>query len=94
MRFGLRGGGIFLAFPAILPASLTLIEKKEDTDRAVGDIKGAVLGSAGLLLFAAVVHFGIARLGVLALAAAVAAWLLVSLSLYLLVRRTRWFSRG
>ena len=52
MRFGLRGGGIFLAFPAILPASLTLIEKKEDTDRAVGDIKGAVLGSTGLLLFA------------------------------------------
>ena len=29
--FGPRFGGLFLAFPAVLPATLTLIEKKEGT---------------------------------------------------------------
>jgi hypothetical protein len=94
LRFGARAGGIFLAFPAILPASLTLIEEKEDTERAVADIKGAALGSVGLLVFALVVHFGTERLGVLALPAGAACWWLVALALYLLVRRNRFFIRA
>jgi hypothetical protein len=33
IAFGPRVGGTFLAFPAILPASLTMIEKKEGSSR-------------------------------------------------------------
>ncbi len=37
MRFGPRVGGLFLAFPAILPATLTLLEKKEGKTKACAD---------------------------------------------------------
>ena len=50
--FGPRAGGLFLAFPAILAASVTLIEKKERNRAGVHDIKGAVLGAVGLTAFA------------------------------------------
>ena len=42
---GDRMGGILLAFPAILPASLTLIERKEGRRIAAIDAMGAILGS-------------------------------------------------
>ena len=45
-------GGMFLAFPAILPATLTLIEQKEGTDQARMDAQGAVAGGLALALFA------------------------------------------
>jgi len=67
-RFGPVIGGIFLAIPAIFPASATLIEKHEkeknisrkgsDGASAVGqkkvgfDAEGAALGSIGLIAFA------------------------------------------
>src|SRR5207302_11081889 len=40
MVVGPKFGGLFLAFPAILPASLTLIEKKEGTTKAWADASG------------------------------------------------------
>ncbi len=43
--FGNRIGGLFLAFPAILPASLTLIEQKEGRRQAEGNAVGAVIGA-------------------------------------------------
>src|SRR5205807_8914229 len=43
---------VLLAFPAILPAALTLIERREGTSRAVSDVRGAVAGAVGLVLFA------------------------------------------
>ena len=46
--FGPRFGGLFLAFPAVLPATLTLIEKKEGTTKAWADASGGVLGAIGL----------------------------------------------
>lgn len=60
-------GGLFLAFPAILPAGLTLIQKHErERKQRVGlagvrrgrqaaaiDAMGAALGSLGLIVFAA-----------------------------------------
>lgn len=68
-KFGPGIGGLFLAFPAIFPASATLIEKHEKKKQeAVGlngaargrvaasiDAAGSSMGSIGLLVFAFVV---------------------------------------
>ncbi len=65
-RYGPAFGGLFLAFPAIFPASLTLIEKHEkrkgerkgaaadaQAKRAAGsDAEGSAIGSIGLFVFA------------------------------------------
>lgn len=86
--FGSEIGGALLAFPAILPAALTLVEKDEGHGSAVHDIGGAVFGGIGLIAFAAV---GAVLLGTvnapLALLGAMVAWVVVSLSLYV-VRAT------
>jgi len=49
---GPRFGGIFLAFPAILPATPTLIEKEESKRKAKDDDIGSILGAAALVAFA------------------------------------------
>jgi hypothetical protein len=78
--------GMFLAFPAILPATITLIEKREDTAEAVMDVQGAAIGACALLPFAAVAGFLLRRTGaLLSLTAALIAWILVSLTGYLAV---------
>jgi len=65
-KFGPAVGGLFLAFPAIFPASATLVEKHEQQrkqqkglsgvdrgkDAAALDAAGASLGSIGLIFFA------------------------------------------
>ncbi|HVH89731.1 MAG TPA: DUF3147 family protein [Terriglobales bacterium] len=65
-KFGPAVGGLFLAFPAIFPASATLVEKHEQEkreqkglhgaergrDAAALDAAGAAMGSIGLLMFA------------------------------------------
>ena len=71
-KFGPGIGGLFLAFPAIFPASATLIEKHErEKKESVGlngaargrsaaslDAAGSSMGSIGLFVFAFVVwHF-------------------------------------
>jgi uncharacterized membrane protein (GlpM family) len=48
-------GGLFLAFPAILLASLTLVAKEEGGHRAREDARGAALGALGLIGFGIVV---------------------------------------
>jgi len=64
-RFGPAFGGLFLAFPAIFPASATLVEKHEREKKkragishsirgrqaAALDAAGAAMGSLGLALF-------------------------------------------
>jgi len=60
-KFGPEIGGLFLAFPAIFPASASLIEKHEREKkgnqhgrRAAGvDAAGAAMGCIGLMAFAA-----------------------------------------
>ena len=47
-------GGVMLAFPAILAASLTLIEEEEDARDAREDARGGIVGACALTLFAAV----------------------------------------
>jgi hypothetical protein len=68
-RFGPTFGGLFLAFPAIFPASATLIEKHgREKKRKAGiinttrgrqaaalDARGAAIGSIGLACFASLV---------------------------------------
>jgi hypothetical protein len=79
-------GGLFLAFPAILPASVTLIEQKESTGKAADDIEGATIGALGLAVFAVVTGTVLRHTtAVLALIAATAAWLVTSVALYLVI---------
>jgi hypothetical protein len=86
MKFGPKLGGVFLAFPAILPASLTLIEQKEGSEPAAIDSVGAVLGAIGMIAFAVVVSLWVVGLGpILALAIALVVWLVVAVALYALV---------
>ncbi len=83
-----RVGGFFLAFPAILGASLTLIEEQEDSAEAREDCRGAVVGGLAMVVFAAVVALTVERMsGALALALAAAAWLAGALCGYLIA----WF---
>ena len=68
-KFGPSFGGLFLAFPALLVASATLVEKhererfegkglqgqKRSTQAAGADTAGAAMGSLGLMAFASFV---------------------------------------
>ena len=88
--FGATAGGMFLAFPAILPASLTLIEKKEGPEAAIDDIDGAILGAGALGGFALVAGVGLRRFSAaLVLPAALATWLGASLIAYVVVELLR-----
>jgi hypothetical protein len=82
--FGPRIGGVMLAFPAILAASLTLIEEQEDSAEAREDARGAVIGGAALGVFAAVAAVLFGHLGGAAvLALATLAWFVSAFLLYL-----------
>jgi hypothetical protein len=86
MKFGPVVGGIFLGFPAILPASLTLIEKKEGKEQASIDSVGAILGAIAMVGFAIAVIVLAGALGVVpSLVIALAVWLVVAFVLYAIV---------
>lgn len=71
-------GGLFLAFPAILPASLTLVSQHDGRRRAIEDARGGQLGSVGLIGFAGVVWATATRWSPVAvLLAAILAWLAI-----------------
>jgi Protein of unknown function (DUF3147) len=93
-RYGPVFGGLFLAFPAIFPASATLVQKHEtekkreagviDNDRgrkaAALDARGAALGCVALACFAAVVWRVLPRWNAgVSLTAALAVWLAIAL---------------
>jgi hypothetical protein len=85
--FGARAGGVWLAFPAILPAGLTLIERKEGRHQADRDVRGSVLGALGMVAFAIAVYVMVPLLGGLgAVLVALVVWLVVTLGLYLGLR--------
>jgi hypothetical protein len=96
-RYGPVFGGLFLAFPAIFPASATLIDKHEkEKKRQAGifkttrgrwaaalDARGATSGSIGLVVFA----FAVWKLlpitnAILTLIAALAIWLILSVAIW------------
>jgi hypothetical protein len=81
--FGPRVGGLFLAFPALLPASLTLIKRHDGRSAAAQDARGALLGSLGLTSFAVVLWATLAwRAPWLSLSLALLAWATVSAGLW------------
>jgi len=88
---GPKAGGLFLAFPAVLPATLTLIEKKEGTARAWADASGGVLGAVGLAAFAFTAVLLLPWNPVAALLLALVAWALVAGGLYFLFRASGLF---
>jgi Protein of unknown function (DUF3147) len=102
-KFGPGIGGLFLAFPAIFPASATLIEKHETQKKekegreapergreaASIDAAGAAMGSVGLLAFALLVWKFIAHYNPwLVLVAAALIWLMVSVLLWRIRKRS------
>jgi len=83
LAFNARVGGILLAFPAILAASLTLIEQQEDSVDAREDARGAIAGGFALAVFAAVAAVSFGHLaGALVLALAAVAWMVTAGVLY------------
>jgi hypothetical protein len=101
-KFGPAVGGLFLAFPAIFPASATLVESHEiekqhmagydrtnrGRDAAALEARGAALGAVGLVAFALVVwQFLPTHPPLPVLLAAAAAWLTVAIGLW-------WFRRA
>lgn len=80
-RFGPEIGGLFLAFPSILPASLTFAEERDGRRAALDEARGAVLGGLGLAAFA-LVTWSTASVWPAAavLAAATLAWSVVSVA--------------
>jgi hypothetical protein len=87
--FGPFTGGVLLAFPAILAASLTLVADEESARRAREDARGAVVGAVALAAFSVV---GIVAFTHLAwgwvLAAATLAWTGLALAVYLALWRS------
>jgi hypothetical protein len=100
-RFGPVVGGLFLAFPAIFPASATLIEKhvrerkekagvagaRRGREAAALDAIGATLGSLGLAAFALVIWLLMERSAALALVLATAAWFAISVLAWIVRRK-------
>ncbi len=102
MRYGPVIGGLFLAFPAIFPASATLIESHEKQRKqksgfngtrrgrtAAGlDAAGTFLGSLAMLAFAFLVYrFLPTHNSVLTLVSASFTWLALATILWLLAKR-------
>jgi hypothetical protein len=103
-KFGPGVGGLFLAFPAIFPASATLVENHEkEKKQRVGmdgtirgrnaaslDARGAAMGSVGLIAFAVIAwQFLAGHRAWLVLAGATLAWLIVSAALWKLRKTIR-----
>jgi len=78
-------GGVFTAFPAILVASLTLIDKQEDREHASYDAVGAALGAVGFIACAFFISRTLERWSAAAsLGVGLSIWLVVSVGLYAL----------
>lgn len=101
-EYGPGIAGLFLAFPAILPASATLIEKHERQRKqraglhgslraknaVAADAAGAAMGSIGLLAFAAMTTLLLANHRPWAvILLATTAWIVVSFLVWLLRKR-------
>lgn len=97
-------GGLFLAFPAIFPATATLAEKRETQrkqerglsgvrrgrEAAACEAAGAVLGSIGLMAFAVVFWGLLPRLSLwLVFGMGVLAWTGVSIAMWFARKRLR-----
>jgi hypothetical protein len=97
-KYGPAVGGLFLAFPAIFPASATMLERHEQEekeekgvdpgrrgcDAAALDARGAAIGSIALMLFAVFVWRLLPTHSIWIIVEAGALWLTASVALWLL----------
>ena len=101
-RFGPVVGGLFLSFPAIFPATATLIARQQTLKKREAGIKdhkrgrraaaldaaGAVLGGWGMVCFGCLAWLGLGGYATsVTLVVAAILWLIVSASLWLVRRR-------
>ncbi|HEY3269110.1 MAG TPA: hypothetical protein VGM37_19540 [Armatimonadota bacterium] len=90
IQYGPAVGGLFLAFPAILPASVTLVQKRHGNRAAGLDSIGAAMGAVGLSAFGGVAwDAGAAWPAWAVLAAAAVVWLAVGMSVWWVIRGRR-----
>ncbi len=107
-KFGPQVGGLFLAFPAIFPATATLLEKHEKQKKerkglnatkrgrlvAGVDAAGAAMGAGGLIVFALIVWKLLpGRSGSMVLAGATLAWVMVAVSIWAAAEKLRQLQR-
>jgi Protein of unknown function (DUF3147) len=107
-HYGPVFGGLFLAFPAIFPASATLVEKHERAKKqaagisqtirgrqaAALDARGAAMGSIGLMAFAFVVWQVLPNWNSAAtLSTALVAWFVVSFLIWCFRKHRLLFAR-
>ena len=90
-RWGPEIGGLLLAFPAILPASLTLVKEHDGRRQAASDARGARLGALALAGFAltALALANVEASAALTLFGALAAWMALAVALWALVEGRR-----
>lgn len=96
-RFGPHIGGLFLAFPAIVPATATLIKTREQQKKeragyggaergraaAAVDVAGAAMGGFGLMAFSLIVWLSLQTWRAsLVLPLATIIWFLVAISIW------------
>jgi len=106
-RYGPAIGGLFLAFPAIFPASVTLIQAHEKKKKVrIGsdgthrgrisasiDSAGAALGCCGLFAFALTCWKGLpSHNAVVVITVSIAVWVVTSVALWE-IRKRRIFGR-
>jgi len=85
-RFGPAVAGLFLAFPAIMPASVTLVAKHSGEGKAISASLGTLAGTLGLMAFGAVIWLlGQQITAWLVLTLAAATWAIVGLSGWLVL---------
>ena len=91
-KYGPAFGGLFLAFPAIFPASATMLERHErlekeekgvnpgnrGCDAAALDARGAAMGSLALMIFAVFVWLLLPRTSAWMIVGAGALWLVAA----------------
>jgi hypothetical protein len=105
-KYGPVVGGLFLAFPAIFPASITLVERHErqkkrhagleGTNRgrkaAALDAAGAGVGSFGLIGFACTVYKWVPQANsAVVLTVASVTWFAISVAIWRLRKTHHWF---
>ena len=78
-------GGLALAFPAVLPAALTLAKENDGREQAADEARGARFGAVGLALFGVVVSVLVDQGPWVSLPLALLVWAVAAVSLWCLV---------